>query len=120
MPRSIGPSFFTWGPRHGPHTPNARNRPGVAGPVLDPARKGYTPTRPQREGGVSMKLLFFDDFKLGVLNGDQVVDVSEAVKDIPRVGPQDVINGVITGWTTYRGKLEQAAKAGRGVPVNRV
>ena len=67
-----------------------------------------------------MKLLFFDDFKLGVLNGDQVVDVSDAVKDIPRVGPQDVINGVITGWATYRGKLEAAAKAGRGVPVNRV
>ena len=61
-----------------------------------------------------MKLLFFDDFKLGVLNGDQVVDVSDAVKDIPRVGPQDVINGVITGWATYKGKLEAAAKAGGG------
>jgi 2-keto-4-pentenoate hydratase/2-oxohepta-3-ene-1,7-dioic acid hydratase in catechol pathway len=67
-----------------------------------------------------MKLLFFDDFKLGVLNGDQVVDVSDAVKDIPRIGPQDVINGVITGWAECRGKLEQAAKAGRGVPVRSV
>ena len=67
-----------------------------------------------------MKLLFFDDFKLGVLNGDQVVDVSDAVKDIPRVGPQDVINGVITGWATYKGKLEAAAKAGHGVPLSRV
>jgi 2-keto-4-pentenoate hydratase/2-oxohepta-3-ene-1,7-dioic acid hydratase in catechol pathway len=67
-----------------------------------------------------MKLLFFDGFKLGVLNGDQVVDVSDAVKDIPRIGPQDVINGVITRWAEYRGKLEQAAKAGRGVPVRSV
>ena len=67
-----------------------------------------------------MKLCLFDDFKLGVLNGDQVVDVSEAVKDIPRVGPQDVINGVIAGWATYRGKLEAAAKTGRSVPVSRV
>jgi 2-keto-4-pentenoate hydratase/2-oxohepta-3-ene-1,7-dioic acid hydratase in catechol pathway len=67
-----------------------------------------------------MKLLFFDDFKLGVLNGDQVVDVSDAVKDIPRVGPQDVLNGVITGWTQYRPKLEAAVKAGRGVPVRSV
>src|SRR5712691_9598754 len=67
-----------------------------------------------------MKLCFFDDFKLGVLNGDQVVDVSDAVKDIPRVGPQDVINGVITGWATYKGKLEAAAKSGRGVPLSRV
>jgi len=35
-----------------------------------------------------MKLLFFDDFKLGVLNGDTVVDVSQAVQDIPHTGPQ--------------------------------
>jgi 2-keto-4-pentenoate hydratase/2-oxohepta-3-ene-1,7-dioic acid hydratase in catechol pathway len=67
-----------------------------------------------------MKLCFFDDFKLGVLNGDQVVDVSDAVKDIPRIGPQDVINGVITGWATYKGKLEAAAKAGKGTPLSRV
>src|SRR5712664_4248498 len=67
-----------------------------------------------------MKLLFFDDFKLGVLNGDQVVDVSQAVKDIPHLGPQDIINGVITRWAEYRPKLEQAAKAGRGVPVSQV
>ena len=29
-----------------------------------------------------MKLLFFDDFKLGVLKGDTVVDVSAAVAGI--------------------------------------
>jgi 2-keto-4-pentenoate hydratase/2-oxohepta-3-ene-1,7-dioic acid hydratase in catechol pathway len=67
-----------------------------------------------------MKLLFFDDFKLGVLNGDQVVDVSQAVKDIPHVGPQDIIAGVISRWAEYKAKLEQAAKAGRGVPVAQV
>src|SRR5262245_6277434 len=67
-----------------------------------------------------MKLLFFDDWKLGVLNGDQVVDVSDAVKDVPRVGPHDVINGVIGRWGEYRPKLEAAAKSGRGVPVRSV
>jgi 2-keto-4-pentenoate hydratase/2-oxohepta-3-ene-1,7-dioic acid hydratase in catechol pathway len=67
-----------------------------------------------------MKLLFFDDFKLGVLNGDQVVDVSDVVKGIPHVGPQDTLNGVITGWAEYRPKLEQAAKSGRGVPLRSV
>jgi 2-keto-4-pentenoate hydratase/2-oxohepta-3-ene-1,7-dioic acid hydratase in catechol pathway len=49
-----------------------------------------------------------------------VVDVSQAVKDIPHVGPQDVIAGVISHWAEYRPKLEQAAKAGRGVPVGQV
>ena len=30
-----------------------------------------------------MKILFFDDFKLGVLNGDQIVDVSGLVEGVP-------------------------------------
>ena len=34
-----------------------------------------------------MKILFFDDWKLGVLNGENVVDVSDVVKDIPHLGP---------------------------------
>ena len=42
-----------------------------------------------------MKLGYFDDFKLGVVVGDGVVDVTEVVKDISRLGPQDVMRGVI-------------------------
>ena len=42
-----------------------------------------------------MKLLFFDDWKLGVLKGDMVVDVSDAVSRVPQLGPHDLINGVI-------------------------
>jgi hypothetical protein len=34
----------------------------------------------------TMKLLFFDDFKLGVLKGDTVVDVSDVVRNIPHTG----------------------------------
>jgi 2-keto-4-pentenoate hydratase/2-oxohepta-3-ene-1,7-dioic acid hydratase in catechol pathway len=67
-----------------------------------------------------VKLLFFDDFKLGVLERDTVVDVSDVVKDIPRLGPQDVLNGLIARFAEYRGKLEAAAKKGPGVPVSRV
>ena len=42
-----------------------------------------------------MKILFFDDFKLGVLKGDAVVDVSQVVKDIPHTGPHNIIIGLI-------------------------
>jgi len=42
-----------------------------------------------------MKLLYFDDYKLGVLKGDRVVDVSSVVRDIPHTGPGDLINGLI-------------------------
>jgi len=67
-----------------------------------------------------MKLAFFDDFKLGVVNGDAVVDVSDVVKDIPRLGPQDVIRGVIENFDRYKGKLADAAAKGKGVPVSQV
>jgi len=64
-----------------------------------------------------VKLLYFDDFKLGVLKGDQVVDVTAAVKDVPHTGPHDLIQGVIAGWAQAKGRLEDAAAKGKGVPV---
>ena len=67
-----------------------------------------------------MKLLFFDDFKLGVLKGDTVVDVSQAVRDIPHTGPHDLISGLIERFADYRGALEKAAAAGNGAPVAQV
>jgi 2-keto-4-pentenoate hydratase/2-oxohepta-3-ene-1,7-dioic acid hydratase in catechol pathway len=67
-----------------------------------------------------MKLLFFDDFKLGVLKGDTVADVSQTVKDIPNTGPHNLISGLIEKFAEYRGKLEQAAAQGKGVPLSQV
>ena len=64
-----------------------------------------------------MKLLYFDDFKLGVLKGDDVVDVSAVVRDIPHTGPHDLINGLIERFGDYRGRLEAAVSDGAGVPV---
>ena len=63
-----------------------------------------------------MKLAFFNDWRLGVVNGDQIVDVMDAVSLVPRVGAHDLINGVIERWDTYKSKIEAAAK-GKGVPL---
>ena len=69
----------------------------------------------------SMKLLYFDDFKLGILKGDNaVVDVSAVVKDIPHTGPGDLINGLIERFSSYRQKLEQAAAQGQTIPLSGV
>jgi 2-keto-4-pentenoate hydratase/2-oxohepta-3-ene-1,7-dioic acid hydratase in catechol pathway len=67
-----------------------------------------------------MKLLFFDDFKLGVLKGDAVVDVSETVRNIPHTGPHNLISGLIERFADYRGRLEEAVARGTGVPVSQV
>jgi 2-keto-4-pentenoate hydratase/2-oxohepta-3-ene-1,7-dioic acid hydratase in catechol pathway len=64
-----------------------------------------------------MRLLFFDDYKLGVLRGENVVDVSEAVRDVPHLGPHDLISGVIARFAEYRPRLEAAAERGSGAPV---
>lgn len=67
-----------------------------------------------------MKLCYFDDFKLGVVKGDMVVDVSAAVQDIPHTGPHDLINGLIENFGSYRGALEKAAETGTGVALSGV
>ena len=64
-----------------------------------------------------MKLCFFDDFKLGVVKGDKVVDVSDQVATIPHVGPYDLINGLIEHFDQYRDELQRSATRDKGVPV---
>jgi 2-keto-4-pentenoate hydratase/2-oxohepta-3-ene-1,7-dioic acid hydratase in catechol pathway len=67
-----------------------------------------------------MRLVFFDDFRLGVLQGDGVVDVSDAVKDLPHTGAHDVVSGLIARFGEYRGRLEDATRRGTAVPLARV
>ena len=67
-----------------------------------------------------MKLAFFDDYKLGVVVGDKIVDVSAVTKGIKAMGPQDVIRGVIENFSTMKGKLAAAAKKGKGKPLSKV
>ena len=67
-----------------------------------------------------MKLVFYDDFKLGVMNGDTVVDAASAVSGIHHHSPQDLLNQLIENFPQYRSALEQLASRGTGVPVSSV
>jgi 2-keto-4-pentenoate hydratase/2-oxohepta-3-ene-1,7-dioic acid hydratase in catechol pathway len=67
-----------------------------------------------------MKIAYFDDYRLGVLKGDTIVDVSAVVKDIPHLGPHDLMNGLIERFGQYRKRLEDAAAQGQGTPVANV
>lgn len=67
-----------------------------------------------------MKLAYFDDFRLGVLQGEGLVDVTAMVSDIPHVGPHDLINGLIERFDAYRPRLEKAAAEGTPVPLGSV
>ncbi len=67
-----------------------------------------------------MKLLFYDDFKLGVLKGESVVDISDVVKDIPHTEPGNLISGLIAQFSNYQGAIESAVAQGQGTPVGQV
>jgi 2-keto-4-pentenoate hydratase/2-oxohepta-3-ene-1,7-dioic acid hydratase in catechol pathway len=66
---------------------------------------------------LQVKILYFDDFKLGILKGDRVVDVSAVVSDIPHTGPHNLISGLIERFAEYRPKIEAAVAAAEGVPL---
>ncbi len=70
--------------------------------------------------GANMKLAFFDNYKLGVVVGDKIVDVSAIAKGIKALGPQDVIRGVIENYSKLKGKLAEAAKKGKGKPLSKI
>ncbi len=67
-----------------------------------------------------MKLAFFNDYKLGVVKGDSVVDVSDVVHDLHAHAPQDLLRALIENFSDYRGKLEEAATNRQGTPLNQV
>lgn len=67
-----------------------------------------------------MKLCYFDEWRLGVIKGDSVVDVTDAVKDIPHLDSRDLILGLIAKWDSYKGKVEKAAADGKGQPLKGV
>ena len=67
-----------------------------------------------------MKLVFFDDFKLGVVKDETVVDVSGAVSGIEHTSPQDLIGKLIENFPQHRASLQQAADSGSGKPLNQV
>src|SRR5262249_52190708 len=98
-----------------------RGRPRQRAPVQIRGREDAPlDLRSHRLRGRPMKLAYFDDYRLGVVTGDSVVDVSGLVKDMPHTGPHNLISGVIERFADYRGKFEDAATRGKGVPLGQV
>ncbi|MGE0724669.1 MAG: fumarylacetoacetate hydrolase family protein [Alphaproteobacteria bacterium] len=64
-----------------------------------------------------MKLLHFDDFRLGVLRGDDVVDVTAIADEVPHTGPHDRISGLIARFPEFRSRLAEEAGRGSAIPL---
>ena len=66
-----------------------------------------------------MKLAYFDDDQVGVIEGDTIVDVTPLLADIPHRDRKDLMAGLIERFESYRPRLEEAAR-GKGVPLSSV
>lgn len=67
-----------------------------------------------------MKLALFDDFKLGVLQGDRLLDASAATQGLGHHTPQEMMTMLITQWAQVRPRIEAAIQGKTGRPVSEV
>ena len=64
-----------------------------------------------------MKLAFFNDYQLGVIKDDRIVDVGSAVDGISYHSPQELMNMLIEDFGDLHADIESAAAAGDGVSL---
>ena len=57
-----------------------------------------------------MKLLYFNDYRLGVLRDDTVIDITDILLDIPHRDTLDLMNGLIENFDAYKVKIENFHK----------
>ena len=67
-----------------------------------------------------MRLLLFDDHKLGVWNGQQVLDASAAVAGMDHHSPQEMMEMLIRDWADIEPRIRDAADAAPGIALEDV
>jgi 2-keto-4-pentenoate hydratase/2-oxohepta-3-ene-1,7-dioic acid hydratase in catechol pathway len=64
-----------------------------------------------------MKILRFNDDRVGVLEGEAVIDISDLVSHREYRGPQGVMEELIANFASYRPRIEAKMAAGSGRPL---
>lgn len=64
-----------------------------------------------------MKLAYFDDFQIGVVKGDRIVNVTSLLGDIPHRDRLDLMAGLIERFDSYKPKIEAEVSAQEGAPL---
>ena len=67
-----------------------------------------------------MKLALYDDYQLGVINGDRIVNAMSAIEGMSFRRPQDMMEEVIINWSEMRPRIESAVDGQGGVPLDSV
>lgn len=61
-----------------------------------------------------MKLAFYDNYTLGVIDDENIMDVSAIVSDITPCNPQGLLETVIKNWDTYGARIADATQGQGG------
>ena len=67
-----------------------------------------------------MKFLYFDDYRLGIVKGDGVVDITDELRDIPNIDHRALINGLIARFDDYRERLSAVVAREDAQPLSGV
>ena len=67
-----------------------------------------------------MKLAFYDDFRLGVVQGNHVVDVPQVVENQTTLKPNELINHIIANFQRYEDLIKISAENGDPIPIANV
>ena len=67
-----------------------------------------------------MKLALYDDYQLGVINGDRIANAMSAVEGMSFRRPQDMMEEVIINWGEMRPRIESAVEGQDGVALGSV
>lgn len=67
-----------------------------------------------------MKLAFYNDFELGVIDDGKIHGVRAALGDAAAKGAQDLIEHVITEWDRYKAPFERCIRDSSGMPLGEV
>ena len=67
-----------------------------------------------------MKLALYDDYQLGVIKGDRIVNAMSAVEGMSFRRPQDMMEEVIINWDEMRPRIESAIEGQDGAALGSV
>jgi 2-keto-4-pentenoate hydratase/2-oxohepta-3-ene-1,7-dioic acid hydratase in catechol pathway len=64
-----------------------------------------------------MKLTYFDDFQLGVIKGDRIVNITSVLNGIAHRDRQDIMAGLIASFDVFRPSIEKLVAMDEGTPL---
>ncbi len=67
-----------------------------------------------------MKLVLYNDFQLGILQGDTVIPAGDSVADLGHHNAQEMMQMIISDWDAMQSWIEGAIDGGNGIALNTV